>query len=377
MIFLIKIMGIENSTTYFLYINYGEDRKMKTNIKDVARLAGVSVSTVSNVRTGRKKVSPDIAQRVTDAIKQLNYSPNPMASGLRSRNSNIIGILIPFFNHAFFAQILRGIQDASNESGYITSVYETNNDPEKEKSYLKILTDSMVDGIILASQLGPESLSNNSDSFKDFYANKKIPIVSIDEELDALNVDSVIIDNRKAGYHAAKHLIDLGHKKIAHISGPLSFYNCVRRLEGYYDAMDEAGITPDPSWIRNGNLSPISGYDCMRTLINETEVTAVFASNDQTGIGAIKAIKDVGLRVPEDIAVIGFDNIFAGTLISPSLSTINVPTYQMGTAAMKRLLERISGKITGTHDAIELKTQIIIRKSTDITCNESWDLHGW
>jgi DNA-binding LacI/PurR family transcriptional regulator len=238
----------------------------------------------------------------------------------------------------------------------------------------------MADGIILASQVGtnPKNNPHYFEIFKDFReSGKSIPVICIDERIDLPFVDSIIVDNRSASYSAVKHLIDKGHSKIAHISGPLSFYNCQERLAGYTDALVESGIKPQPSWIRNGELSPISGYNSMRELLNETDVTAVFAANDQSGIGAIKAIKENGLQVPEDMAVIGFDNIYASTLISPSLSTINVPAYQMGTLAMERILNRITGEITDLNDPIILKTHIIIRKSTDINSNDSWDLHGW
>lgn len=352
---------------------------MRAGIKDVARLAGVSVSTVSNVITGKKKVSPKSIEKVNQAIAALNYSPNPMASGLRSNSSKIIGVLIPSFNHTFFAQILQGIQDVSKESGYIISVYETNSDLKVEESCLRLLLNSMSDGIILASQVGTNSVNSTHyfDLFNSLQKGKNIPVVSIDQRINLPFVDSIIVDNRTASFQAVQHLIDKGHRRIGHISGPLNFYNSKKRLEGYHDALKASNITPEPGWIRNGLLSPESGYKCMRDLINETNITAVFAANDQTGIGAIRAIKDNGLRVPEDIAVIGYDNIFAGTLISPSLSTINVPAYQMGMLAINQILKRISGEISGVIDPIQLKTQIIIRRSTDINGNDTWDLHGW
>lgn len=353
---------------------------MPTNIKDVAKLAGVSVSTVSNVRTGKKKVSPESEKKVREAIKTLNYTPNPMASGLRSSSSKLIGVMLPSLGSVFFGQILRGIQDASDASGYIISVYETNNSIEKEMEYLDLLSRNMAAGVILASQHGPNPANDPfyKEAFGVLHARKNDAfIVSIDERLDFPEVDSVIVDNRAASRQAVQHLISLGHRKIGHINGPLDFYNSSRRLEGYYDALKEVGITPHKKWLRFGEFSPLSGYNCMRDLLKETDVTAVFAANDQIGIGAIKAIHDVGLRVPEDIAVIGFDNIFAGTLISPNLSTVHVPTYQMGTAAMHRILQRISGEVTGPKEPFALKTNIIIRRSTDASVVDSWDLHGW
>ena len=213
--------------------------------------------------------------------------------------------------------------------------------------------------------------------FNDLKSNKHIPVVSIDQKIDLPSTDSIIVDNRSVGFNAVKHLIDMGHKRIGHISGPLDFYNCQRRLEGYYSALDSANIKPEPNWIQTGLLSADAGYTCMRNLLNETNITAVFADNDQIGIGAIKAIKDMGLSVPEDIAVIGVDNIYVSTLISPSLSTINIPSYQMGLLAMRQILKRISGEISGPNETIVLNTQIIIRKSTNPERDDTWDLHGW
>ncbi len=348
-------------------------------IKDVALKAGVSISTVSNVMTGNKAVSEDLVMKVQDAIVELNYKVHPMASALRSNRSNTVGVIVTSFKSVFIGQLLKGIQDTFIDSDFIVSVFESNNDLEKEKKYLTILTDSMVDGIIILSQADSDCPEDHDYIFslKNLKKGKHpIPVVSLEKTFGEHGLDSIVSDNRNAGYIATKHLIDLGHRQIACITGPMNMEMCRYRLQGYQEALSEFDLSFQPELVKIGDFSPVMGYTCMRELVSETEITAVFAMNDQSGIGAIKAIKDSGLRVPQDIAVMGFDNIFPSTLINPSLSTINVAKYQMGVAAAKRIIQRINDEPVDSN-LVLLKTQLIVRKSTDLDGDDSWDLYGW
>ena len=353
---------------------------MSNSITEVAALAGVSISTVSNVMTGKKAVSKELEKRVQAAIHQLGYTANPMASGLRSNRTNTIGVIITSFQRVFFGQVLKGIQDTVVNAGYMVCVFDSNNSLSNEKRYVKYFVNSMVDGVILLS------LANGVDPEDEAYfkmlgslgnKHKRIPVVGLERTLGSADVDAIMSDNRLAAYIVTQHLIVCGHKRIAHIAGPLTMEMCQLRLLGYQQAMKDAGLETSPKWIKKGNFSPISGYIEMGELIRQGDCTAVFAGNDPMAIGAIKAIKESGLRIPEDIAVAGFDNTFPSTLVSPSLTTINVPTYQLGVIAANRLIKRINGEIVGPGQKVILKTQLIVRQSTDVKGDHTWDLNSW
>lgn len=353
---------------------------MSPGIKDVAKLAGVSISTVSNVMNGNKLVSKELEKRVRDAINELGYTVNPIASGLRSSKTNTIGVVITSFQRVFFAQMLKGIQDTVVKHGYMVSVFDSNDSLKHEKRYVQHFVHSMVDGVIILS-LADGNDPEDAEYFEKLgnlgNTRKKIPVVSIERTLGSANTDAIMSDNLLSGYIMTKHLIESGHKRIAHITGPLTMEMCQLRLQGYKQAMEEANLTIESNWIKNGDFSPISGYLCAGDLIKQTHCTAIFAANDQMAIGAIKLIKEKGYKIPEDIAVGGFDNIFPSTLVSPSLTTINVPTYQLGVMAAKQLIKRINGEKTGPGENIWLKTQLIVRQSTSVKGDRTWDLSGW
>jgi len=352
----------------------------KSTIKDVARIAGVSISTVHNVISGKRFVSPELVEQINKAIINCDYRPNMIASMLRSRQSNMIGVIVTTFKNTFIGQLLTAIQEAAFLEKYTVCVYESNSSMIEEIKCLNILCDTMVDGLIILSQADDET-PGDQDYIKylsDLVDNgRKIPVVSLDKAFGTTKLNSIISDNRQAGYDAVKHLIDLGHMKIGLITGPMNTEMCRYRLGGYKDALKEAGIGYNSAFVRNGDFSPLMGYSCMRELIEQQpDISAVFAMNDQSAIGAIKAIQESGRSIPDDIAVIGFDNIYPGTLVTPTLSTVNIPKYQMGTLAVQRLIKLINGEdITDT--TICMPHQLIVRRSTDINGDASWDLYGW
>lgn len=348
-------------------------------IKDVAKLAGVSISTVSNVMTGKKVVSQALEEKVLAAVAQLNYQANPMASGLKSRRTNMIGFIVTSFQRVFFAQILKGIQDTIESNGYQLSVFDSNESLSREKQCIRQFVSSMVDGVILLSMADCNRDTEYLKMLHDLGAPKKhIPIVSLERSLGVADCDAVLVDNFQAAMHIVNHLADCGHQKIAHITGPMSFEMCQLRSDGYRRALQDNGLPYEPMWVKKGNFSPLSGYEKMKELLQEApEFTAVFADNDQMAIGAMKAIHEAGLQIPGDIAIAGFDNIFPSTLIQPSLTTIDIPSYQMGVVAAQRLLNRIDGKITGQGEPIMMDSHLIVRQSTDLSGDRTWDLTTW
>jgi len=348
-------------------------------IKEVAKKAGVSISTVSNVINETKPVSPELKARVNEAIEALQYEVNPVGRGLKSNKTNQVGVIVPSFNQVYFPTVLQGIHEAGIKYGYTILVFETNGDIEREKQHVKYLQHSWSDGIILASYANGENISDRKyiRSLLDSGSRKKcIPVVSLENVLDP-GIDAVVIDNRKAAATAVRHLISLGHREIAHIAAPLRVQIGQLRLEGFRETMKEAGLAVDEDLIREGDYSPISGYHAMRKIMKKgKKFTAVFAANDQMGIGAIRALLDEGCRIPEDVAVIGIDNNFPSTLITPSLSSVNLPKYDLGYQAMHLLNERM--KDPGrARCVITLESELVVRKSTSGEGSGTWNLVGW
>lgn len=348
-------------------------------IKEVAKKAGVSISTVSNVMNGKKPVSSELKARVTEAIEELQYEVNPVGRGLKSHKTNQVGVIVPSFNQVYFPAVLQGIHEAGIKYGYTILVFETNGNVELEKEHVRFLQHSWSDGIILASYANGENISDRKyirSLVESGNRKKSIPVVSLENVLDP-GIDAVVIDNRKAAAIAVNHLISLGHRNIAHISAPLRFQIGNLRLEGFHETMRQAGLSVDEDLIHEGDYSPVSGYNAMQKILRKgKDFTAVFAANDQMGIGAIRALLDAGLRVPEDVAVIGIDNNFPSTLITPSLSSVNLPKYDLGFQAMHLLNERMKDA-SRPRCVITLESELVIRKSTSHEGSGTWNLAGW
>lgn len=348
-------------------------------IKEVAKKAGVSISTVSNVMNETKPVSPELKARVLEAIEELQYEVNPVGRGLKSNKTNQIGVIVPSFNQVYFPAVLQGIHEAGVKYGYTILVFETNGDVELEKQHVRFLQHSWSDGIILASYANRENISDRKyiRSLLDSGNRKKhLPVVSLENVLDP-GIDAVVIDNRKAAATAVNHLVSLGHKTIAHIAAPLQFQIGNLRLEGYRETMKMAGLAVEEDLIAEGDYSPVSGYEAMKKILKKGKAfTAVFAANDQMGIGAIRALLDEGHQVPEEVAVIGIDNNFPSTLITPSLSSVNLPKYDLGFQAMHLLNERMKDP-NRPRTVITLESELVVRKSTSAEGSGTWNLVGW
>lgn len=352
------------------------------DIKDVAKLAGVSISTVSNVMTGKKAVSPMLEHRVLEAVKQLGYQASPIAQGMRNGRTYTIGVVISSFQRVFFGPLLKGIQDTVSEAGCVMNVLDSGGNLETEKRCVKFLVATKADGIIM------NSLACDSDPKQQRYiksltslgnSRKRIPVILLEESLKSANVDTVMVDNRTSARKATEHLIaDCGRNQVAHIEGPEQVSLSRERMMGYRDALEKHGLPFSDKLVERGDFLPLSGYQAMRRLFEKREkISAIFAANDQMAIGAIKAIREAGKKIPEDIAIAGFDNLFPSTLVNPPLTTVRVPNYEMGVIAARRLLWRIEGKITSGGQNILLDTELIVRQSTMADGDNNWDLGSW
>jgi LacI family transcriptional regulator len=345
-------------------------KNIMANIKDVAELADVSITTVSHVINQTRYVSDELTERVKKAMEELDYHPNSLARGLRSGKTKTIGLVIPDISNQFFAEISRKIEDKGFEHGYSVILCNTDDDPQKEKSYIDVLIDKKVEGIIFISA-GAES--NNLEKTIEF----NIPIVVVDRDIKEINSDIVLVDNSIGGFEATRYLIGLGHRRIACIAGPSPITPSAQRIAGYKRALQEAGIPVDTSLIIPGDFRYESGDKAMRELLSLPQPpTAVFACNDMMALGAIQAVNNQGMKIPDDISVIGFDNIPFSQTVYPTLTTIAQPLLEMADLAIDLLIDkikilrqrnRVSGEKLG-YKRIVLETKLIKRNS----CRAIW-----
>lgn len=342
-------------------------------MRDVAKLAGVSVSTVSIVLNNSEKfVSEEHKQKVWAAVEKLGYKLPPK----KLFSQKTIAVVLPIVTSSFFSNLLNGIEGTISQDKNLMLYYNSNNNFEKERACLKTLRKQSLAGIIVDSICPSDKEAEYLEWMKTEFIDNGIPVVLLERKIDSRDFYSIYIDNFQSAYVATRHLIEKGHKLIAHISGNDLMLHTYERMEGYKKALFDAGLPFDPELIQKGDFTPFSGYTAMKQLLDiRTDFTAFFSANDQMAIGAIKAIKAFGKRVPENIAVVGFDNLSVSSLIEPALSTINVPTYQMGRMAAKILLDASERKVC--EHVNMLRTNLIVRRSSDKFAGNEWELTGW
>lgn len=346
------------------------------SMRDVAKLAGVSLSTVSVVLDSKtdKYVSDENREKVNYAVEKLGYK---LPEKKDAEYKKTIAVILPVITSAFFSNILSGIGKISADYGYSLLYCDTNNSFKKEREYLKILKKQTLKGIIIDSLCFENNQGEYLKFLKDeFITKSKIPIVFLERRVDDENFYSISVDNYQHAYLATKYLLGCGHKRIAHISGNNAYDSSRIRLLGYKDALEDSGIKFDEKIVASGQYTPISGYSAMKNLLAaRSDFTALFSANDQMAIGAIKAIKESGRLIPEDIVVVGFDNINQASIVDPALTTINVPTYQMGCEAAQIIVDVNSNKPVEKIKC--LSANLIIRKSSNKFATNEWDLIGW
>lgn len=328
-----------------------------TNIKEVAKRAGVSSSTVSRVISGKNYVNEQTKERVLRAIKELDYRPNALAKSLKLGSSNTVALIVPSIENDIFPAIARGVEDTARKNGYTVILCNTDDDISVEKDYINKVRTRWVDGMIICT------MQENSDHIRALQA-QNFPIVLTTRTVDD-SIDAVIIDNYHAAYDAVSYLIKTGHRRIALALGTTDLLVYRRRLDGYLAALRDNGIPIDENLIINEGNAVNSFYYLTQNLVNRgISFDAVFATSDAKAIVVIRALKDKGIRVPEDVSVMGFDNVEISAMVDPPLSTVSQPLYAMGALSMKKLVWLIHRKEPAPPVVDVLDTDLIIRKST-------------
>jgi LacI family transcriptional regulator len=326
-------------------------------IREVAQSAGVSYATVSHVINNTRLVSQETRERVLAAMDALNYRPNALARSLRQGKTNTLGLVLPDSANPFFAEISRSIEDEAFKKGYSVFLCNTELDIQRELFYVDVLSKKQVDGIIFIAA------GDQADSL-DFLRSRNMPVVLIDRDLPNVEVDAVLSDNQLGGFLATRHLLDLGHTRIACIAGPSSITPSAERIIGYRRALEEAGLSYDESLILRGDYHAQSGMEITHSILKmDPRPTAIFALNDLMALGALRAAAEAGCSVPQDLAVVGYDDLEIAHFTNPPLTTIAQPKKEIGAQAVHLLVDRMSQR-NRPPTRLVLAPELIIRRST-------------
>lgn len=329
----------------------------KVTIKDVAKKAGVSTTTVSHVINETRFVEEETRLKVREAISALNYRVNVAARSLRAGKSQTIGLIIPDTANLFFADYSRKIEDFGFRAGYNVIICNTDNKADKELAYLEALVSKQVDGVILIS-------SDNEPENLNILINRDIPFVIADREVTTDIADVVLLDNEQAGFDVTNYLLNLGHRQIGCITGPNKFSASNQRLDGFIRAHEQWGLPYYPELITAGKFTLSSGFSAFDWIWqNGNKPSALFVFSDMMAIGAINNAITKGLRVPQDISIVGFDNIEVAAAFSPSITTVDQPSETMAETIVELLIDRIMHK-EAKKRRIVFRGSLIIREST-------------
>ncbi|MFZ5817947.1 MAG: LacI family DNA-binding transcriptional regulator [Bacillota bacterium] len=337
---------------------------MASNIKDVARLAGVSPATVSRVLNDSAGVRPETREKVMTAIRQLNFAPSAVAKGLREGRSGIIGLVVPDISSLFFMDVVKGLENTLNLNEVRLAICDSQNQAKKERENCRWLLSGGVDALIL---IGPMM----EQEYLIELAEMGVPIGTFGRNIDHPNVTAITVDNRISAFRAVEHLINHGHQRIGFITGTPGVTDADERLIGYRDALATYGLTYRPEWVQCGHFTEDGGARALEALVSGAErPTAVMAANDEMAIGVMLQASRLGLEVPKDLAVVGYDNIRLARLVTPALTTVNQPRLDAGFRLAHNMLQRLGG--TADPERTVLPADLVVRQS----CGCRWSSYS-
>lgn len=328
-----------------------------STISEVARRAGVSSATVSRVVSNRGYVSAATRAKVLKAVEELDFVPNAMARALKTKQSRLIALLVPEIINGFYTTIARGVEDVANAHGLHVILGNTDEDTAKEKTYVDLMVATRVDGIILAP-------AGRSGRHLRALQERGVPAVVIDRSVEGFKADFVRGDSYNGARQLTQHLLDLEHRRIAFINGDPETSSARDREAGFRASLASAGVAPDERWVSHGTwFIDDAAERTERLLVDAPGFTAIFAANNFMAIGALRALRRHGQRVPDDIALVCFDDVEIAAEIDPFLTVMAQPAYTMGTLAAQLLLERMSGRFTGSARELVLTPSLLVRRS--------------
>lgn len=344
---------------------------MTVTIRDVAKAAGVSPATVSRVvneTTAEYPVRPDTRTRVMTAIDSLGYRPNEMARSLLLKKSGLVGLIVPDISNPYYPDVSRGVEDVANANGYKVMFCSTDRSAEKARSYIDALLVKRVDGIIVVG--GGDEVQLSVETIGSY--DTKVVLIG----RSSGTFPTVQIDNVGAAKTATEHLLGLGHRRIGLIAAGSESSSVRERLRGYRESLDSHGLAFDEDLVVDGDFTEAGGYDAARRMLDlDKRPTAIFAANDRMALGAMAATADQGLRVPADVAIVGFDDVPMSSFLRPALTTVSIASSELGAQAMEIVLGQLNDE--QTRKRVRVRTQLVIRDScgskpmTDTTEGES------
>ncbi|MGD8624172.1 MAG: LacI family DNA-binding transcriptional regulator [Anaerolineae bacterium] len=328
----------------------------RITMSDVAREAGVSLMTVSRVVNDKDDVSQATRQRVLQVIDRLGYRPSGIARGLATKRTGTLGLVVPDVANPFFSELARGAESIAYAAGYNVFLCNTEEDPARELRVLQSLEEKRIDGLVLcSSRLERDALRRAVSHFA--------AVVLVNRPLDEPGVSKVFVDDVAGGLAVTRHLLAAGHRRIGFLAGPAASFSGRRRLQGYRAALSEAGLTYRAEWLRHGAPSAEGGHRAARQLLaDSSDLTALFCYNDLVAVGALQACAELDRRVPDDLAIVGFDDIPFAALVTPPLTTCRVPRHELGARAVRLLLDRFRGEADGDREVV-LRPELVVRAS--------------
>lgn len=327
-------------------------------IRDVARLANVSIATVSNALNNAERVSPELLERVQAAMGKLNYAPHAGARSLRKRSSGLLGLIVGDITNPFFSDLFEAIEDAAAARGYLVLLCNSSEQSDREEAHLRMLRSQRIDGLLLAPS-GAASMNRAS-----LLAQLEVPVVLIDRAMDGLGYDAVVLDNHRAGFDATTHLISRGHRRIALVNGPEILRTAADRMQGYREALLAKSLPFDPALVVDAGFQERPAFEALPELLDLPEPpTAVFATNNLMTIGVVKALAARGLACPDDISLVCIDDMPWADAVEPRLTALAQPVRDIGEAAFAVLAERIAGTRLGPGATIVMPPRLVVRRS--------------
>lgn len=333
--------------------------KRRISLKDMAEELGISISTVSRALKNHPDISPELTERVQQLARERNYSPNPLAMGLLKQQTKMIGVIVPDIVTHFYASIISGIEMVAKQRGYYILISSSNESFDKEVESVENLLRTRVEGLIVCL-----SQETNTPAHFDQLIQNEIPLVFFDRVCMSNQVSSVVADNVDAARTVTRHFFENGCRRIAYIAGPEHLNISKERTEGYLLGLKDCGLVADNRLLERCNLSTSEAIEATARLLDQPEMPdAIFGINDTVAFAAMKEIKRRGLRIPEDIALVGFTDEFHSTVVDPALTSITHPTFEMGQEAARLFFEQIDHPETLPQQII-LKTKLVVRKSS-------------
>jgi len=326
-------------------------------IRDVAKTAGVATTTVSRVLNSSGYVSAATRARVEAAIEELGYVPNRIARSLRLKRTHTLALVVTDITNPFWTTVVRGVEDAANDAGFTVILCNTDESPTKQDAYLQVLLQKRVDGILLTpTHSTPEPVA--------LIQRQSMPVVVLDRRVPGAEVDVVRCDSQEGAYKLVRYLLDLGHRRVAVLTGPEDVSTSSDRVAGYRRALREAGLGEATEWVRYGQFTFESGAESTRELLAlDPRPTAILAANNFIATGALRVLHEAGLDVPGDVSLVAFDELAYDPSAVPFLTVANQPAYEMGQQATRLLIERLSDPAANGYKEIVLPTQIVVRRS--------------